>query len=93
MELATSQRRARPLSLFSLKLHLIEFLKWKNSETNMHQNQHIFSSLFLHFVGEDPVQLKKLFKKEEEVDFYTFFLQILDHYSHPSVSACDLCGS
>ena len=38
-------------------------------KTNMHQNQHIFQ-LFLHSV-EDPVQLKKLFKKVE-VDFYTF---------------------
>ena len=41
----------------------------------MHQNQHIFQ-LFLHSVGEDPVQLENFFKKveeeEEEVDFYTF---------------------
>ena len=39
----------------------------------MHQNQHVFQ-LFLHSVGEDPVQIEKFFKKvEEEVDFYTLF--------------------
>ena len=40
-------------------------------KTNMHQNQHVFQ-LFLHSVGGDPVQLENFFKKEQEVDFYTF---------------------